>query len=187
MPASDAADPDTLEHLLHAAGRGDRQAFAKVYAQAAPTLFAIALRMARQRPLAEEVLQDAFLSIWRKAGQYHPDRGQAMAWMIAVVRNRAIDRLRSEGRSPTAAAVPDGESAIEAHSAAFEPALPRDMAESVRGCVERLQNNYRRSILLAYYYGLTHEELAARLDAPLGTVKSWVRRGILQLRECLEE
>ena len=110
-----------------------------------------------------------------------------MAWMVAIVRNRAIDRLRSEGRSPTAAAVSDGESEIEAHTGAFEPAIPRDMADSVRSCVERLQNNYRRSILLAYYYGLTHEELAARLDAPLGTVKSWVRRGILQLRECLEE
>ena len=173
--------------LLIAAGHGDRGAFARLYDASAPTLFAVSLRTLRRRDLAEDVLQEAFLTIWRKARQYRPDRGHPLAWMIAIVRNRAIDRLRAESRAggpPVAYEENFGTAPVDEPG---EPPIPGDLAQSIRTCIELLKNNYRKSILLAYYYGLTHEELAARLKTPLGTVKSWVRRGLNQLKGCLDQ
>lgn len=177
---------ETLADLLFAAGQGDRSAFARLYKLSAPTLFAVAMRLLRQRELAEEVVQEAYVAIWRKAGQYQLGRGQPMAWMVAVVRNRAIDRLRSQTREPDVAANLDD-------MAEFLPGENRGAADpttavgaSLRECLGRLKESQQRAILLAYYHGLTHEELAVRLDTPLGTVKSTVRRGLLQLKECLD-
>ena len=178
---------ETLADLLFAAGQGDRRAFARLYKLSAPTLFAVAMRLLRRRELAEEVVQEAYVAIWRKAGQYQLGRGQPMAWMVAVVRNRAIDRLRSQTREPDVAANLDD-------MADFLPGETRGAADpttavgaSLRECLGRLKVSQQRAILLAYYHGLTHEELATRLEAPLGTVKSTVRRGLLQLKECLDQ
>lgn len=178
---------EPLEALLEASGSGDRQAFAEAYRIAAPRLFAVALRMLRRRDLAEDVLQESFISIWRKAGQYRPERGRPLAWMASIVRNRAIDRLRSDKRKSAALAESRDDAAVVANPGLAEPSIPEHLAASLRGCLERLQINYQRSILLAYYYGLTHEELTQRLGAPLGTVKSWVRRGLLQIKDCLDK
>ncbi len=184
---TNVAELETLADLLFAAGQGDRRAFARLYTLSAPTLFAVAMRLLRRRELAEEVVQEAYVSIWRKAGQYQLGRGQPMAWMVAVVRNRAIDRLRKQSREPDVAANLDD-------LAEFLPGEDRGPASptsalgaSLRECLGRLKASQQKAILLAYYHGLTHEELAARLDAPLGTVKSTVRRGLLQLKECLDQ
>ncbi len=172
---------DSLGPLLQATAQGDRQSFARVYQLASGRLFAIALRITRRREAAEDVLQEAFVTIWRKAGQYYPDRGSPMAWMTTIVRSRAIDYLRSK---PAEAPEPEVEAA---------PADDRNDAwESlgtleIRRCLDALPDNQRKAILLAYYYGMTHTELAAELAAPLGTVKSWVRRGLLQLKECVDQ
>ena len=173
---SNVAEVDPLGPLLAAAG-GDRRAFQRLYQISSPRLFAIAVRILRRRDLAEEALQDAFVAIWQRAGQYQAARGAPMAWMGTVVRNRAIDLLRRGGQEVTGLE-PD-------RHARAEPALS-DLAENVRNCLATLQESQRRAILLAYYYGMTHQELADRLDAPLGTVKSWVRRGLLQIKDCLQ-
>lgn len=180
------SDVDTLADLLCAAGRGDRRAFARLYKLSSPVLYAVALRMLRRREAAEEVLQESYVAIWRKADQFQPDRGQPMSWMITVVRHRAIDRLRKHGREPDARAniddladvLPSGDGQpVDAALAA---------ASALHECMGRLKVTQQQAIYLAYYHGLTHEELAVRLNAPLGTVKSAVRRGLLQLKECLE-
>lgn len=180
------ADLEALERLLCASGHGDRAAFAELYRISAPRLYPIALRILRGREAAEDVLQESYVLIWRKAAQFHPGRGRPLPWMAAIVRNRAIDRLRAQAREPRNPAQWDdmAEGLADPVSSASAAAAPDSVA--VRGCLGRLQENQRQAILLAYYGGLTHEELSARLDAPLGTVKSWVRRGLLQLKECLE-
>jgi RNA polymerase sigma-70 factor (ECF subfamily) len=176
-----------LAELLAATAGGDRAAFHQLYHLSSPRLFGTALCLLRRRELAEEVVQEAFVSIWHKARQYRSERGNALAWMTRIVRNRAIDRLRAERREPHEVASLDEVSEARLESVGAGVAS-RDHGEgSLRDCLEQLKNAQQDSIVLAYYYGLTHEELAARLDAPLGTVKSWVRRGLLQLKDCLEQ
>lgn len=184
---TNVAELETLADLLFATGQGDRRAFARLYTLSAPTLFAVAMRLLRQRELAEEVAQEAYVSIWRKAGQYKLGRGQPMAWMVAVVRNQAIDRLRKQNREPDVAAnIDDLAEFLPGEDRG--PAAPTSaLGASLRECLGRLKVTQQKAILLAYYHGLTHEELAKRLDAPLGTVKSTVRRGLLQLKECLDQ
>ena len=183
----EVTDIDPLGELLLATGRGDRRAFARVYQLSASRLLPIAIRILRRRESAEEILQEAFVLIWRKAAQYRPDRGKPITWMATIVRHRAIDRLRAEAREPRDVAEwNEVTEAAESRSLA-EPEVPAHIAATLSTCLERLNEGQRKAILLAYYHGMTHEELAARLDTPLGTVKSWVRRGLLQLRDCLDQ
>ncbi len=182
----DVAQVDPLTELLVQTGQGDRLAFGQVYQLSASRLFPIALRLLRQREAAEEVLQEGFVLIWRKAAQYQPDRGAPLAWMARIVRNCAIDHLRAKNREPRCVSAWDDEGSNGQDPALVGDSLSDLPDESLRSCLTKLQENQRKSILLAYFYGMTHEELAARLDSPLGTVKSWVRRGLLQLRDCLE-
>ncbi len=183
--SSEVAELDPLQDLLAATARGDRSAFRRVYQLTASRLYPIALRLLSRRDAADEVLQEAFVLVWRKAAQYRADKGRPIAWMTTIVRNCAIDRLRSEAREPR-----NPEPWDEAAEAKADPSVsrlpPPDHSDpGLRKCLEALQENQRQAILLAYYHGLTHEELSARMEVPLGTVKSWVRRGLLQLRECL--
>ncbi len=184
--AEAAAEQETLGDLLLATGRGDQQAFARVYRLSASSLFAIALRTLHQRDLAEDVLQDAYLAIWKNARQFDPDRGQAMAWMITILRHRAIDRLRSRNRAPQTVATLDDIAELASHSEDGRSTFGSSVSLALRGCLEKLKDKQQEAIRLAYYYGLTHEEMADRLGSPLGTVKSWVRNGLLQLKECLD-
>ncbi len=173
-------DLDSLGPLLQATAQGDRQAFARVYQLSSARLFAVALRITRRRETAEDALQDAYVTIWRKAGQYYPDRGAPMAWMTTIVRSRAIDHLRKRAET-------DREPAVEPVADGYDEVLVNAGTLEIRGCLDALPENQRKAILLAYYYGLTHPELAVELAAPLGTVKSWVRRGLLQLKECVDQ
>ena len=175
---------DPLPKLLAATARGDRKAFRQLYQVSSPRLFAIALRLLCRRDLAEDVLQDAYVAIWRKAGQYHPDRGEPLAWMCRIVRNRAIDRLRAEAPRRELASLEDVSESAAAEER-FAATGPDRLGASLRGCLDKLKVDQRRSIILAYYYGMTHDELAAHLDVPLGTVKSWIRRGLMQLKDQL--
>lgn len=177
---------DRLDHLLQAIKRGNREAFSELYQLTASRLLPIALRIMQRRDLAEDVLQDVYLTIWRQAANYRDSRGQALAWMAAVTRSRAIDRLRRDQRHNLNEAG-GGDNARESEQIEGpSDTVPQHLSFSVRQCVEALQENSRKAVLLAYYYGMTHEELAARLNSPLGTVKSWVRRGLAQLKDCLE-
>lgn len=156
-------------------GQGDRVAFRELYDQSAGLLLAVAMRLLRDRDRAEDALQDAFVQIWHRAADYHAGRGTAMGWMVSIVRYRAIDLLRREQRHDG----PDG-SAVEAMEVP-DFATSQDLAD----CMDRLSGSQQQSIALAFFEGLTHEELALRLASPMGTIKSRIRRALTRLRECL--
>ncbi|TXF11712.1 sigma-70 family RNA polymerase sigma factor [Pelomicrobium methylotrophicum] len=180
-----APEPDALAELLARCALRDEQALERLYRLTAPRLFSLALRMLKRRDWAEDLLQDCYIAVWRHAADYRTERGQALAWMAAILRNRALDWLRRL----------DPETPLDDESAAHEPVGDEPgplehvqssaMVRALQECLERLQPGQRQAIAFAYYQGLTHEELASRLGEPLGTVKTWIRRGLEQLRRCL--
>jgi RNA polymerase sigma-70 factor, ECF subfamily len=171
------------EELLLAIANGNRAAFRTLYAETGPRLYAICLRMLKARDQAEDVMQAAFVRIWERSHQFDPAKGEAMAWLATVTRHCALDRLRAQPK----ATISFDESVvneIDGHMAAFEtsPAGNGDLHR----CLKRLREDYRNVVVLAYVNGLTHEELAERFGKPLGTVKSWVKRGLEQLKGCMD-
>lgn len=180
------AGPDPLAELLAATARGDRAAFARLYTATAPKLFALAIGILKRRDWAEEALQESFIRLWRSAHRFDPAKGTAMSWMVTIVRNSALSALE---RRPRELASEDVGEAADVADTAPDPlarTVQSSMARALLKCLEGLEESQRRSILLAYYEGLTHTELAARLAAPLGTVKSWIRRGLMHLKTCME-
>ena len=185
---------DALEPLLARCAQGDEAAFAQVYSLTCGKLLAVCRTFFSQRGAhsgeAEEVLQEAYLRIWRSSPQYSPSRGRPMTWMITVARNAAIDRLR-QTRQERAVTV-DCEGAEESAQLAEQDGWQQTPAERCeishdmeRGLCE-LEDGPRKAITLAFYLGYTHEELAQELDVPLGTAKSWIRRGLVKLKAGLE-
>jgi RNA polymerase sigma-70 factor, ECF subfamily len=173
----------SLEALVQAVGRGQAAALEQLYARESRRLYGIALRIARQRALAADVLQDAFVQIWQNAGSFSAERGSAGAWLTGIVRYRALDALRKAGRELPTDDAALGETTDPGDIAEVDRVLTRD---ALRRCLHELDENQRRCILLAFVDGLSHAEISARLPAPLGSVKSWVRRGLIALRSCLE-
>lgn len=176
---------DELAEALVATGRGNREAFARAYRLAAPRLFPIAVRLLHRREVAEEILQEAFLAIWRKAAQFDRQRGAALGWMIAVVRNCAIDRLRADAREDSGSVSWDELSEQQLNQFSVQGNTSAHLGASTQACLDQLDEIQRKLILLAYYHGLSHSELATRLAMPLGTAKSTVRRALIRLRGCL--
>lgn len=166
---------------LEAVAGGDEDALRRLWDAAGASLFGLCLRLMRRRHAAEDVLQESFVRIWQQAHRYDPARGDPFGWMAAVTRNVALDHLRRE-RSRGDAELEE----LDPELAAAPLPDPAHADPDLARCLERLAPMQRRAILLAYYQGLTHTELATTLDVPLGTVKSWVRRGLLDLRECLD-
>jgi len=185
-PKSSPCEADPIAPLLAATAAGDRSAFAELYRLTSHRLLGIACRMLGERELAEEVLQEAFLTIWQKAKLYKPDSGHGMAWLTTLVRHRAIDRLRLVGGSREVAVGTSAELEPYSTTQATNEASIID-SQSIERCMEGLKSKQRTMIALAFYYGLTHEELSRRTDTPLGTVKSDLRRGLADLRSCLEQ
>ena len=177
---------DPLPELLAATARGDRQAFAELYRLTKGRLYAITLALLRQQDVAEDVLQETYLAIWRAAGQYQPGRAPVMVWLMAIARHRAIEWLRQRRRRAAEAYAESlSEEALQIPDP--QPALAADpLAQAIEECLQRLSAEQSQAIRLAFFHGHSHEELAARLQIPLGTIKSWVRRGLLQLKGCLE-
>lgn len=167
--------------LLARIANGDRQAFRGLYTQTSARLFAVCLRILRNREEAEEVLQEAYVKIWERSYQYDPARGAMLPWLATIVRNCAIDRLRQPGRDM----VPlddDTAADIDSTVAALDSVTDADL----KRCLANLRADYRRALVLAYVSGLTHDELAAALKRPVGTIKSWIRRGGEALKDCME-
>lgn len=160
---------------------GDRSALRVIYDIEAARMVGVARRILRRQDLAEEAVQEAFLRIWRAARTFDPARGQARTWIYAVLRNGALTILRAEGRYDVDR--PEELSAIENEPVHVIGSLAETSA--LRRCLEQLDPRRRTVIVLAYVHGLSHGELAGRLGLPLGTVKTWVRRGLLSLQECL--
>ncbi|KAB2838900.1 sigma-70 family RNA polymerase sigma factor [bacterium] len=175
----------SAEQLIRC-GRGDAGAFAELYRATSAHLFALALRILRRREWAEEALQEGFSKIWRHASDYDRAKGAPLTWMGSIVRNTALDRLRRAKReSPVD---PEGpiQNLQDEGPGPFDQAAQGMEAKALQRCLETLTQEQRESLSLAYWRGLTHIELAAALKKPLGTVKTWVRRGLDQLRKCLE-
>lgn len=169
--------------LLRRCAEGDAGAFHTLYEQQGPTLYGLALRMTRQPALAADALHDTFLQVWQQAARFDPNRGPAEAWLIGLLRFRTIDILRRRRREEPGYepfdSVDDGPDPFERLRASSENlALHR--------CLATLEAAQQRVIHLAFVDGLSHAELAVRLAAPLGTVKSWIRRALLGLRRCLQ-
>jgi len=192
-----ASTPDLQERnrrladLLHACAQGRQAAFQALYREVSPQLFAVLVRILKRRDLAEEALQDALLSVWRNAGSYSADKGAPMTWLVSICRNRALDMLRREKREVSldtdredldeeGRQVSDGETVMDAVN------VSKAEERKLDDCMGRLNDGQQQSLRLAYVDGCTHEEIAARVGSPVGTVKSWVRRGLESLKRCLE-
>jgi len=178
-------DPRELTPVLLRVAAGDQAAFAELYRRTSPRLLGICVRMLADRREAEDVLQEAFVAVWQRAKSYDPGRSGAMTWLVALVRNKAIDRLRQrQGRA--------ADSPMELEAIADESATPAARAERgeeyqrLEECMDQLELKQRSCIREAFFSGLTYNALAERTKVPLGTMKSWIRRALLQLRACLE-
>jgi RNA polymerase sigma-70 factor (ECF subfamily) len=179
-----------LAGLLARVALADQRAFAELYRQTSPHLYAVALRILREPAAAEEILQEAFVSVWHHAATYVAAKSQPLTWLTSIVRNRCLDQLRRrEPDTVTLAAEGDDEPAIDLPADAPTPAellVAGADAQAVRDCVDALDAGPKQAIALAFFQGLSHAELAAHLREPLGTVKSWVRRGLERLKRCLD-
>lgn len=177
---------DQLQALLDRCAAADSSALQRLYEMTSPILFACLTRILRRRALAEEALQDVFVSIWQRAGQFHASRGRPMAWMMSIARYRAIDLLRHERSAPVL--VPElperADSVVDSKddaSAAWMPA-----GGLLERCLALLTEQQRSCLDLAFVGGHSHEDISRLTGSPLGTVKSWIRRGLQSLRHCLE-
>lgn len=181
-----ALDGNELDELLGRCARRDPDALRALYARTAPQLLAILVRILGTRSAAEDALQDAFIRIWQQAGQFDCIKGRAMAWMVAIARNRAIDLQRTV--RPTV--LLDAAELAEAEQLRVEG--PADNTEfsathaALRRCLQLLGASQRLCLMLAYQRGLTQEQIGLSIGQPLGTVKSWLRRGLQSLKACLE-
>jgi RNA polymerase sigma-70 factor (ECF subfamily) len=176
--------PDRLAQLLGRTALGDRAAFAELYRATSSKLFAVSLRIVRERPLAEEALQDSFVNIWKRSEGYAAEKSAPMTWMTAIVRNRSLDIVRRTREEPD---VDDALTInlVDERATPARDAQMREEAHTLKNCLEELEPEQRQTIALAFFHGLTHSELAAHLRRPLGTVKTHVRRGLLKLKDCL--
>lgn len=175
-----------LISLLGAVAHQDRQAFKQLYEKVAGRMFALCQKMAGQQELAEEALQDAFVKIWHNASEYHRDRGAPLSWMLSIARYRTLDLIRARQVRQTTDHH-DLESIEDERAGPLDASLQVDGSAALTGCLEELSHVQRDSILLSYYRGFSHEELAGILQTPIGTVKSWIRRGLMSLKRCLEQ
>lgn len=183
VPMEQPASLSSPDVLVEAVACGSELALKRLYALESPRLYGIALRIVRRPEIAAEVLQDAFVQIWQNANSFAPERGAAAAWLTGIVRFRALDAVRRHGREILSGDSALGDSAVEPDVLAKLDA-DADTA-ALRRCLALLEDNQRRSVLLAFVDGFSHADIAARLAAPLGTVKSWVRRGLIALKGCL--
>jgi RNA polymerase sigma-70 factor (ECF subfamily) len=182
-------DALALEALLSRTALGDRAAFASLYQATSPKLYGVALRILRREDWAEEVLQECYVNVWRHAPEYNASRAAPMTWMTSIVRNRCLDWLRRPNPLPLADLGDEGaEEAIVSDRPGPLDELERGRESgAIARCLRALEAKQRQAIALAFYDGLSHAELAEHLREPLGTVKTWVRRGLLKLKTCLAE
>jgi RNA polymerase sigma-70 factor, ECF subfamily len=175
-----------LETLLAQVALGNREAFDCLYRGTANKLFGICLRVLAERSEAEDTLQDVFTTVWRKAAQFDATRASAPTWLAMIARNKAIDRLRSMPARQARAAL---ELALDVEDPTASPPQQAQTATDrarLERCLELLEPRRRSLIRAAFFDGSTYEELATRVQAPLGSIKSWIRRSLLQLRQCLD-
>ena len=174
----------TLDQALENVASGDRDAFAEVYRRTSVKLLGVCRRILPERQEAEEVLQDIYLTVWRRAGAFDATRGSAMTWLITLARNRAVDRFRASGRRPTDP-IEYADNVADPTPDAETRAIATDDAERLAFCMGQIDTTDAGLIRTAFFEGATYTELAERVARPLGTIKSRIRRALIALRECL--
>src|ERR1700744_1321121 len=177
-------ESDDLTALLIAAGAGDRIAFRRLYDSVGPKLFAIIRRINRDTSGSEDILQDVFLRVWNNAASFSPQAGSVMAWLVTIARNRAIDVLRQ--KPPLAAVFGDKPPSYDRIADPVDGDARLSDIGALRYCLGALEESTRSCVLLAYYEGFSRDELAAKYNTPVNTIKSWLHRGLASLRGCLE-
>jgi RNA polymerase sigma-70 factor, ECF subfamily len=179
--ASSGAD---LADLMRGVAARDREAFATLYRQTSAKLHGVVARIVTRGDLSGEVLQEVYVRIWEKAGDFDPDKGSPIAWMATIARNRALDEVRRV-KPVSLEDLPEG---FEPAAEEIDPLATRERSEQLAllmRCLKTLDEEKRRIVLLAYYRGLSREALAERFHTPVPTIKTWLRRGLAQLRDCL--
>jgi RNA polymerase sigma factor (sigma-70 family) len=175
---------DVVTELIRRCAGGDKAALRRLFEAEAPRMIGVAERILRRRALAEEATQDAFVLVWRRAESFDAALGSGRTWLYTILRNRALNILRSESRTD----LTDETQRLDGASEDDDPetvTIKLGEASRLRACLERLEPLRRNAIVLAYTKGLSHGEVAGRLNLPLGTIKSWIRRGMMSLKECL--
>ncbi len=179
--------PEELAQLLARCALRDRAAFETLYRCSCAQLFGVVLRIVNDREVAQDVLQEGYVKIWSHAGEFRPERAKPMTWMGSIVRNQAIDTLRRTGSRPQATdSVDDLYWLADENPGPQESVDRRQHGQALHQCLKQLEGDQRRAMRLAYFRGMTHEELAEHMNKPLGTVKSWLRRGLMRLKKCLD-
>jgi RNA polymerase sigma-70 factor, ECF subfamily len=170
--------------LIEAVGRGSQPALKRLYELESRRLYGVALRIVRRPEIAADVLQETFVQIWQNAATFSAERGAGSAWLTGIVRFRSLDAVRKLGREVLTDDPALGDAALEPD--VLEKIDAAAEAGALRRCFKLLDDQQRRCIVLAFVDGLSHSEITERIDVPLGTVKSWIRRGLLTLRRCLQ-
>jgi len=185
MAAALTGDTAELADLLRATAAGDQRAFADLYRRTSSKLFGVCIAMLRERGEAEDVLQDVYTCVWKRAGGFDPARAAAMTWLITLARNRAIDRLRQRREGPL-----DDATMRELVDDTPTPALSAESSQQrirLERCLDALESRQKSAVRAAFFTGATYNELAERCGVPLATMKSWIRRSLIRLRSCLEQ
>jgi RNA polymerase sigma-70 factor, ECF subfamily len=173
-----------LVRLLTSVARGDEAAFTRLYEATRAKLYGVLLRILGRPELAEDVMQETYLKVWKKAGSFDPTLGSPITWMVSMARNRAIDIVRKRGES----SIEDKPQAIGVAAEMPAPLARREMTEELKrllSCLGKLDPEKQRIVLLAYYSGWSRDQLAKKLDIPVNTIKTWLRRSLLEIRECM--
>ncbi len=172
---------ETLFPLLCKTADGDKKAFAELYKITSPQLYAVALKLLKRSELADEATQDAYIKIWHNAGNYQRGKGTVLTWMVSIARYRALDLIRYHNVRNEVELHDDAPSGVEATQAVKLGAEQAKLAT----CLDELEGPQRQAIHLAYVNGMSHQEVVNHLASPLGTIKSWIRRGLQSLQRCL--
>ena len=182
----DAACKQLVAALARIAG-GDRAALRQVYRDTSAKLFAVCMRILHDEAEAEDVLQDVYITVWRRAGTFDPARASPITWLVAVARNRSIDRLRSGAGAAPSQTLDEAAGVGDDAPSALAQIESSDEYRRLMNCLGELELRHAGAVRSAFLEGVTYEELAQRMNVPLGTMKSWIRRSLLRLRECLEQ
>ncbi|SIT37097.1 RNA polymerase sigma-70 factor (fragment) [Paraburkholderia piptadeniae] len=181
---SDTSGRDRLNRILLCVGQGDQAAFAELYRLTSSKLFGVCVRMLRDRGEAEDMLQEVYTTVWRRADTFDPSRASAITWLVTLARNRTIDRLRQHREAQLDdMADPD---IVDDHPSPAAIAEQSQERQRLERCLEALGEQQRKAVREAFFSGVTYSELAGRASVPLGTMKSWIRRSLMQLKACLE-
>ena len=196
-PSAPSAASSELAELLSRTALGDRRSFARLYERTAPHLLGVVVRITRNQELSEDIVQEVFVNVWRAAKDFDARLSQPMTWLTSIARNRAIDSLRRRQTQPSTVSTHlasniDGEEHDLLQDFASDDAGPEQLLEqaadarALRQCLQVLSGQQQQAVALAFYQGQSYSEVAEHLSQPLGTVKSWVRRGLMSLKSCLE-